>query len=139
LSVSIEVSKSHRFTCSTVCKAHQTIQFGLCIALISRAWALILNCKCIARRCWPYNILCYRSLHIMNLVVGNRLDYSPVFTFIIRISLLLLFHYCYHYFWRCCFLHCFATYSVQHIRLYIQNCQTERLFWSWNSILSISP
>jgi hypothetical protein len=28
--------------------AHQTIHFGLCTALISRALALIPNCKCIA-------------------------------------------------------------------------------------------
>jgi hypothetical protein len=31
-------------------RAHQTIHFGLCTAIISNALALISNCKCIARR-----------------------------------------------------------------------------------------
>jgi hypothetical protein len=38
--------------------AHQTIHFGLCSALISRALALTSNCKCTARYirilCWPH-------------------------------------------------------------------------------------
>jgi hypothetical protein len=42
-----------RLTCSNIVyivqsTAHQTIHFGLCIALISRALALTSNCKCIA-------------------------------------------------------------------------------------------
>jgi hypothetical protein len=60
---------------------HQTIHFGLCTALISRALELISNCKCSVKCCWPYK----------QLVISNQIFISIVSTELASSSKVTLF------------------------------------------------
>jgi hypothetical protein len=53
------------------CTAHQIINFGLCTDLISRAIALISNCKCTASRAVD-RIYPLSRIHNTNLTLHNR-------------------------------------------------------------------